>query len=61
MYEQVSHSLLNDILDELKPEICKCDLRHFDTRLGANFNAIHSLFYFLSGAAPGTHRSHAHA
>jgi len=49
MYEQVSHSLLNDILDDLKPEICKCDLRHFYTRLGANFYAIHSLFHFLYG------------
>ncbi len=49
MYEQVSHALLNDILDELKPELCKCDLRHFYTRLGANFYAIHSLFHYLYG------------
>ncbi len=49
MYEQISHSLLNDILDELKPEICKCDLRHFYTRLGANFYAIRSLFHYLYG------------
>ncbi len=49
MYEQVSHSLLNNILDRLKPEIGKRDLRHFYTRLGANFYAIHSLFYFLYG------------
>ncbi len=49
MYEQISHSLLNDILDNLKPEICKCDLRHFYTRLGANFYAIHSLFHYLYG------------
>ncbi len=49
MYEQVSHSLLNDILDQLKPEICKCDLRHFYTRLGANFYGIHSLFHYLYG------------
>jgi len=49
MYEQLSHSLLNKILDELKPEIRKSDLRHFYTRLGANFYAIHSLFHHLYG------------
>ncbi|MEE9411911.1 MAG: alpha-amylase family glycosyl hydrolase [Methylococcales bacterium] len=49
MYEQVSHSLLNEILDHLKPEICRQDLRHFYTRLGANFYAIHSLFHLLYG------------
>ncbi len=49
MYEQVSHSMLNRILDELKPEIRARDLRHFYTRLGANFYAIHSLFSFLYG------------
>ncbi|NNE63959.1 MAG: alpha-amylase [Gammaproteobacteria bacterium] len=49
MYEQQSHSLLNDILDHLKPEIRKRDLRHFYTRLGANFYAIHSLFHRLYG------------
>ena len=49
MYEQVSHSLLNEILDELKPEILKSDLRHFYTRLGANFYAIHTLFHLLYG------------
>ncbi len=49
MYEQISHSLLNEILDELKPEIRRQDLRHFYTRLGANFYAIHSLFYHLYG------------
>lgn len=49
MYEQVSHSLLNDILDNLKTEIKTKDLRHFYTRLGANFYAIHSLFELLYG------------
>jgi len=49
MYEQVSHALLNSILDELKPEIRKRDLRHFYTRLGANFYAIYSLFHHLYG------------
>ena len=49
MYEQVSHTLLNDILDQIKPEISKQDLRHFYTRLGANFYAIHSLFQRLYG------------
>ncbi|MDH5299908.1 MAG: alpha-amylase family protein [Gammaproteobacteria bacterium] len=49
MYEQVSHSLLNNILNKLKPEIRKRDLRHFYTRLGANFYAIHSLFKRLYG------------
>ena len=49
MYEQVSHSLLNKILDELKPDIRKRDLRHFYTRLGANFYAMYSLFHHLYG------------
>ncbi|MDD2941745.1 MAG: amylosucrase [bacterium] len=49
MYEQVSHSLLNEILDELKPEVRRQDLRYFYIRLGANFYAIYSLFYLLYG------------
>lgn len=49
MYEQVSHSLLNQILDELKPDLQQRDLRHFYTRLGANFYAIHTLFNHLYG------------
>jgi amylosucrase len=49
MYEQQAHYLLNSILDELKPEIRKRDLRHFYTRLGANFYAIHKLFHQLYG------------
>ncbi|MDG6773978.1 amylosucrase [Thiomicrorhabdus sp. ZW0627] len=49
MYEQISHSLLNDILNQIKPEISEQDLRHFYTRLGANFYAIHSLFEKLYG------------
>jgi len=49
MYEQISHSLLNEILDEVKPEIRHKDLRYFFTRLGANFYAIYSLFHHLYG------------
>ena len=49
MYEQVSHSLLNTILSELSPSIEKEDLRHFFTRLGANFYSIHSIFSLLYG------------
>ena len=49
MYEQVSHTLLNEILNELKPDIRQEDLRHFYTRLGANFYAIHSLLTRLYG------------
>lgn len=49
MYEQISHSILNSILDDLKPEVRRQDLRHFYTRLGANFYAIHSLFFTLYG------------
>lgn len=52
MYEQASHSLLNEILIELKPEIGKHRMRHFYTRLGANFYAIHSLFRLLYGDRP---------
>lgn len=49
MYEQISHSVLNDILEELKSEDNELQLRHFYTRLGANFYAIHSLFKLLYG------------
>ena len=49
MYEQISHSLLNTILDKIKSDIRKRDLRHFYTRLGANFYAIYSLFHRLYG------------
>ncbi len=49
MYEQVSHSLLNDILIKLHPEIKQHELRHFYTRLGANFYAIYTLFFKLYG------------
>lgn len=52
MYEQISHALLNDILNQIKPEISKQDLRHFYTRLGGNFYAIHSLFERLYGNRP---------
>ncbi|HSH73566.1 MAG TPA: amylosucrase [Methylophilaceae bacterium] len=52
MYEQVSHSLLNDILIALEPQIKKQDLQHFNIRLGANFYAIHSLFSLLYGDRP---------
>ena len=49
MYEQLSHSVLNEIIEALPPEIRKLRLRHFYTRLGANFYAIHSLFHRLYG------------
>lgn len=49
MYEQASHALLNDILTKLNPELEHPDMRHFYTRLGANFYAIHSLFHLLYG------------
>lgn len=52
MYEQASHALLNEILIELKFEIGNAHLRHFYTRLGANFYAIHSLFHRLYGERP---------
>lgn len=52
MYEQASHALLNEILIKLKPEIGNLRLRHFYTRLGANFYAIHSLFHLLYGDRP---------
>ena len=52
MYEQVSHALLNAILDDLKPETSRQDLRHFYTRLGANFYAIYSLFFLISKNLP---------
>jgi amylosucrase len=49
MYEPVSHALLNRILDQVRPELKKRQLRYFHTRLGANFYAIHSLFKRLYG------------
>jgi amylosucrase len=49
MYEQESHALLNEILTKLGPEIGNSHTRHFYTRLGANFYAIHSLFHLLYG------------
>ena len=55
MYEQVSHSLLNDILDEIQPEIDGANLRHFYGRLGANFYAIHTLFDELYGQRDDFH------
>lgn len=49
MYEQASHSLLNEILVKLKADDVgdSSSLRYFYTRLGANFYAIHSLFNLL--------------
>lgn len=52
MYEQIAHSLLNKILNQMQPDFRKRDLRHFYTRLGANFYAIHSLFSRLYGRRP---------
>ncbi len=51
MYEQVSHSLLNRILNSLSPELQreKQNLLTFYIRLGANFYAIYSLFKTLYG------------
>jgi amylosucrase len=51
MYEQVSHALLNEILGKLRVDDGRdpCILRHFYTRLGANFYSIHSLFERLYG------------
>lgn len=49
MYEQVSHSLLNDVLLKLAPEIKGKNLQLFYTRLGANFYAIYSVFHQLYG------------
>ena len=60
MYEQISHSLLNEILDELKPEIRRRDIRYFYTRLGANFYAIHSLFHQLYGHRDDFHQQMVH-
>jgi amylosucrase len=48
MYEQISHSLLNDILTKHKQPQGE-DWQHFYTRLGANFYAIYSLFQHLYG------------
>jgi len=52
MYEQISHSVLNDILVRLEPEMKSKDLKHFYIRLGANFYAIYNLFQQLYGQRP---------
>ena len=49
MYEQLSHSILNEILDQLKPDIKAQEINHFYTRLGANFYSLFSLFQKLYG------------
>ncbi|OKH18185.1 alpha-amylase family glycosyl hydrolase [[Limnothrix rosea] IAM M-220] len=49
MYEQLSHSILNEILDHLEPELKDQELNHFYTRLGANFYSLFSLFQKLYG------------
>jgi amylosucrase len=49
MYEQLSHSILNEILDQLQSEITGKELSHFYTRLGANFYSLFSLFDKLYG------------
>ena len=49
MYEQISFSLLNEILIKLQPDLKKEELQHFYTRLGANFYTIFSLFKRLYG------------
>ncbi|MBJ7901184.1 MAG: alpha-amylase [Cyanobacteria bacterium RI_101] len=49
MYEQYSHSILNEILDKLKPDLKEQDLSYFYTRLGANFYSLFSLFESLYG------------
>ncbi len=50
MYEPVAHALLNEILNDLKPEVRRQDLRAFYTRLGANFYVIYTVFEQLYGA-----------
>jgi len=49
MYEQLSHSILNEILAQLKPDIKEQELSYFYTRLGANFYSLFSLFQKLYG------------
>ncbi len=49
MYEQISYTVLNDILDTLKDEYQAHDLQKFFIRLGANFYTIHNLFSQLYG------------
>ncbi len=52
MYEQVSHSMLNEILIALEHDIKDKNLQHYYIRLGANFYAIYSLFHQLYGQHP---------
>lgn len=52
MYEQISHSMLNEILIALEHDIKDKNLQHYYIRLGANFYAIYSLFHQLYGQRP---------
>lgn len=52
MYEQVSHSILNETLIALEHDIKDKNLQHYYIRLGANFYAIYSLFHQLYGQLP---------
>jgi amylosucrase len=49
MYEQISHAVLNRILDRLDPSVRQRNMRHFYTRLGANFYSVYCLMYRLYG------------
>ncbi len=52
MYEQISHSLLNDLLAKLQMDTPCEGMRYFYTRLGANFYSIHALCNTLYGKRP---------
>ena len=52
MYEETSHSLLNEILTELNPDFLKTDPQPFHTRLGGNFYSIYQLFHKFYGHRP---------
>ncbi len=49
MYEQISHARLNRILDDLDPQLRGRNMRHFFTRLGANFYSLYSIWFRLYG------------
>lgn len=52
MYEPDSHALLGRILDKLKGDLGRKNLRPFYTRLGGNFHSMHKLFRQLYGQRP---------
>jgi len=49
MYDPASHAVLNELLDDLPEPLEGPGIRHFTSRLGANFYSLHQLYQRLYG------------